>query len=94
MTSWSSIVEKVSKFPDETIHITPKCIEHLHGHENKMVPLMKPFIFADRNNDAKFRSYTYWSNNDTWSYHLPCQVNNHHIDNENLILLSHVKISS
>jgi hypothetical protein len=38
MTFRSSIVEKTGTFLDETIHITFKCIVHLHGHQNKMVP--------------------------------------------------------
>jgi hypothetical protein len=59
MTSWSSIMEKTSTFPNETIHITLECVVHLHGHWNKMVPFLKPFIFVDLNNGAKFRSYTY-----------------------------------
>jgi hypothetical protein len=29
---------------DETIHIMLEDIVHLHGHQNKMLPLMKPFI--------------------------------------------------
>jgi hypothetical protein len=31
-------MKKMSKFPNETIHITPKCIMHRHAHQNKMVP--------------------------------------------------------
>jgi hypothetical protein len=58
MTSQLSIMEKMGTLPDEMIHITPKCIMHLHGHQNKVVPLMKSFIFADLNNGVKFYSYT------------------------------------
>ncbi len=59
MTSQLSIVEKTSTFLDETIHIMFGCAVHLHGHRNKMVPLLKLFIFADLSNDIKFRNYTY-----------------------------------
>jgi hypothetical protein len=31
--------------------------------------------------------------NDAWSHRFPCWVNNHHINNENLVCSSHVKIS-
>jgi chromate transport protein ChrA len=34
-------VEKTSIFPDEEIHIMLECALHLHGHQNKVVPLMK-----------------------------------------------------
>ncbi len=50
----SSIMEKTSTLLDEMIHITPKCVVHLHGHRNKMVALMKPFILADLSDGAKF----------------------------------------
>jgi len=58
MTSQLSIVEKTGTLPNETIHITPEYTMHLHGHHNKVVPLMKPFIFADLNNGVKFYNYT------------------------------------
>jgi hypothetical protein len=45
--------------PNETIHITPRCTMHFHGHQNKMVPLMKPFILVDFNNGIEFHNYTY-----------------------------------
>ncbi len=45
-----SIVEKMGTFHNETIHIMPKCTLHLHGHQNEMVPFMKPSIFADLSN--------------------------------------------
>ncbi len=41
MTSRLSIVKKTSTFLDEKIHITLECVVHFHGHQNKMVPLMK-----------------------------------------------------
>ncbi len=59
MTSWSSIVEKMSTFFDETIHIMVECAMHLHGHWNKVVHVMNPFIFMDLKNGAKFHNYTY-----------------------------------
>jgi hypothetical protein len=59
MTSQSTIMEKTNIFFDETIHIMPGCTMHLHGHRNKMVPFMKPFISIDLSNGAKFCSYTY-----------------------------------
>jgi hypothetical protein len=52
---------------------------------------MKPFIFMDTNNGVKFRSYTYWSTNDIGGHHLPHRVNNHHISNEDLVLMNHVE---
>jgi hypothetical protein len=56
MTSWLSIMEKTSTFLNETIHITPRCTVHLHGHWNKLVSLMKPSIFANLNDDIKFHN--------------------------------------
>jgi len=94
MTYWLFIVEKTSTFLDEMIHIMLDCVMHLHGHWNKVVPFMKPFILADFYNGAKFCSYTYWLTNDTQSHCLLCQVNNHHIGNENMVLLGHVEINS
>ncbi len=58
MPSRLSIMEKIGTFPDETIHITPRCVVHFHGHQNKVVPFMKPSILVDLNNHTKFRSYT------------------------------------
>ncbi len=58
MTSWLSIVEKMGMFPDEMIHITLGGVVHFHGHQNKVVPLMKLSILAGLNNDIKFCSYT------------------------------------
>jgi hypothetical protein len=46
--------KKTSTFLDETIHITFGWAMYLHGHRNNVVPLMKPFIFADLYNGAKF----------------------------------------
>jgi hypothetical protein len=92
MTSWLSIMEKTNTLPNEMIHITLKCAMHPHGYRNKVVPIMKPSILANFNNDTKFQSRTYWSINDICSHHLPCRVNNHHIDNKNLILMIHVEI--
>jgi hypothetical protein len=56
------------------------------------VPLMKPFILTNLSNGAKF--CTYWLNNDIHNHCLLCRVNNHHINNKYLVLMSHVKISS
>jgi len=94
MTFWLSIVEKTGTFPNETIHITLGCTMHLHGHWNKMVALIKPSIFIDFNNGAKFRNYTYWLTNYTWSHCLPHWVYNHHIGNKDLVFLGHVEINS
>jgi hypothetical protein len=91
MTSQSSIVEKVSTFLNETIHITLGCAIHLHGHQNKVVPLMKAFILANFNNGVKFCNCTYWLTNDIRSHCLSHRINTHHISNENLLLSSHVK---
>jgi hypothetical protein len=60
ITFRSFFVEKMSTLLDETIHITLACVVHLHGHWNKMVPLMKPFILADINNNVKFHNCTCW----------------------------------
>jgi len=65
MTFRLFIVEKTCTFLDERIHITPMCVVHLHGHRNKVVFLMKLFIFVDISNGTKFCSYTWWSTNDT-----------------------------
>jgi hypothetical protein len=53
---------------------------------------MKSFILADLNDNVKFRNYTYWSTNDTRNHSFSCRVNNHHINNKDLIFTSHVKI--
>jgi hypothetical protein len=58
MTSQTFIVEKTSTLPNETIHITLGCVVHLHGHWSKMVPFLKPSIFVDLNNGAKFCNCT------------------------------------
>ncbi len=58
MTSQSPIMEKMSTFPYETIHIMPECVMPLHGHRNKVVPLMKPSILVDLSNVAQFHNYT------------------------------------
>ncbi len=79
MTFQSPIVEKTGTIYGETIHIMHGCTMHLHGHQNKVLPLMKLFILVDFNNDVKFHNYTCWSINDTPSHHLPHHVNNHHI---------------
>jgi hypothetical protein len=47
-------MEKMGTFLDETIHITPMCVVHLHGHWNKVVLFMKLSIFADLSNGTKF----------------------------------------
>jgi hypothetical protein len=87
-------MEKMGTLHDETIHIMHGCVVHLHGHRNKMVPLLKPSIFVDFNNDTKFCNCTCWSSNDIRSHYPPCWVNNHHIGNENLVFSGHVKIDS
>ncbi len=92
MTSHSSIVEKTNTLLDEMIHITPKCTMHLHGHWNKVVSIMKPFILMNLNNGTKFCICTCWSTNDTRSHYLSCQISNYHINNKNLVLTSHVEI--
>ncbi len=64
MISQSSIMEKMGTFLDETIHIMPRCTMHFHGHWNKVVPFMKPFIFVDLNNGTKFYNCICWLTND------------------------------
>jgi hypothetical protein len=58
MTSRTSIMKKMGRFPNEMIHIPFKCVVHLHGHWNKMVPFMKLSMLANFNNGAKFCSCT------------------------------------
>jgi len=53
---------------------------------------MKPFIFVNFNNGAKFRKCTCWLTNETQSHCILCWVNSHHIGNEELVLLGHVEI--
>ncbi len=72
----------------------PKCVVHLHDHQNKEVPFMKPSIFADFSNGAKFHYYTYWSTNDTHNYYLSCQDSDDHIGNKYMVLMNHVEIDS
>jgi hypothetical protein len=57
MISKSSTLEKMGTFPNEMIHITPRRVVHFHGHRNEIVFFMKPFIFVDFNNGAKFCNY-------------------------------------
>jgi hypothetical protein len=52
-------MEKMNTLPDETIYIMPKCVMHLHDHQNKVMPFMKPSILSNLNNGIKFRNYTY-----------------------------------
>jgi len=94
MTFWSFSMEKMNKFPNEMIHITLRYAMHLHGHWNKMVPLLKPSIIADLRNGVKFHSCTYWWNNDTQNHYLSHRINNHHISNEDLFFSNHVEIGS
>jgi len=56
MISQLSIVEKMGTLFDETIYIMSECVVHLHGHQNKIVPLMKLSILIDLNNGAKFHN--------------------------------------
>jgi hypothetical protein len=85
-------MEKMNTLPHETIHIMPRCVMHLYGHQKKVVPLLKPSIFMDLSNGIKFRNCTYWLTNDTWNHYLPYWVSNHHIGNEKLVLLDHAEI--
>jgi hypothetical protein len=94
MTSSLFILEKANTLPNETIHITFEFTMPLHGHQNKMVPLMKPFILVDFSNGTKFPNYTCWSTSDTQSHLFSCQINNHHNGNKTLVLTNHVKIDS
>jgi hypothetical protein len=84
MTFQLPIVEKMGTL-DEMIHIPPRCSVHLHGRRNKVVPLMKPFILVDISNGAKFNSCTCLLTNDIRSHCFPYQVNNHHINNKDLV---------
>ncbi len=72
MTSRLSIKEKMSTFLDEMNHIMLECAMLLHGHWNKVVPVMNPFIFTNLNNGVQFCNYTYWLINDNHSHHLSC----------------------
>jgi hypothetical protein len=86
MISRSCILKMTSTFPNEMIHVMSGCVMHLHGHQNKMVHLLKPSIFVDLSSDVKFCSCTCWLTNNTQSHYLLCWGSNHHIDNENLVL--------
>jgi len=55
---------------------------------------MKPSIFTNLNNGAKFHNYTYWLVHITRNHHLSCQVSNHHINNKDLVFMSHIKVCS
>ncbi len=92
MTSQLSIVEKMNTLFNGTIHTMFGCVVHLHGYRNRVMPLMKPSTLVNFSNSVKFRNYTCWSTNDTRNHRLLCPINNHHINNKNLILTSHVKI--
>jgi hypothetical protein len=94
MTFRSSIVEKIDTLPNETIHMTFGCVVHLHGHKNKVVPLMKPSILVDLNNGIKFCNCTYWLTNDIRIHRLSCQISNHHMDDKELVPSRHVEIGS
>jgi 5-methylcytosine-specific restriction endonuclease McrA len=85
------IMGKMGTLHDETIHIVPKCAMHLHGHQNKVVPLMEPFIFVDFNNGTEFYNCTYKSINDIRSHYFPHWVSNHHIGKKDLVLSGHVE---
>jgi hypothetical protein len=39
-----SIVKKTSTLLDDTIHISFGCIVHLHGHWNKVMPLISLYL--------------------------------------------------
>ncbi len=54
MTSLLSIMEKMDTFPDETLHIMLECAMYFHGHQNKVVPLIKPSMLVDISNDTNF----------------------------------------
>jgi hypothetical protein len=71
ITSWSSIMEKIGTFPIEMIHITPRCVVHLHGHWNKMVPLTKDSILANLSNGVKFYNCICWLTNDIQKHRFP-----------------------
>jgi len=58
-------MKRMNTLFDEMIIIMPMCVVHLHGHRNKMVPFLKPFIFVDLSNDAKFHGYNYKLTYDT-----------------------------
>jgi len=87
-------MEKMSTLFDEMIYIMPECVVHLHGHQNKMVPFMKSSILANLSNGDQFCSCTCWLSNDIQSHCISCQVKNHHIDKEDMVLSNHVKIGS
>jgi len=74
--------------------LTPRCVVHFHGHQNKMVlvMVMKLSIFVDLSNDAKFRNPICWLTNDIQRHHLPRWVNNYYIGNEDLVFSNHVEI--
>jgi hypothetical protein len=38
---------RTNTLPNEMIHITLGCAMHFHGHQNKVVPLLKPFYTCE-----------------------------------------------
>jgi hypothetical protein len=86
-------MKKIGTLPNDAIHIPLGCVVHLHGHQNKVIPLMNPFIIADLSNDVKFCNCTCWLTNGIRNHYLSHQINNHHISNENLVFSNHVKIN-
>jgi len=87
-------MEKMGTFLNEMIHITLEGVVHFQGHQNKVVPFMKPSIFVNFSNGIKFHSCISWLTNDIQSHCLSHWVNNHHIDNKDLVFVSHVEIGS
>jgi hypothetical protein len=83
---------KTITLPDKTIHIMLGCVMHLHGHQNKVVPFMKPFILVNPSNGTNFCNCTYSSTNNIHNHRLSCQFNNDHIDKKDLVFMSHVNI--
>jgi len=63
-----SIMEKMDGFFSGMTHIVPRCAMHFHGHWNKVVPLMKLYLFIDLNNGIKFWSCICWSTSDTQNH--------------------------
>jgi hypothetical protein len=82
---WSSTMEKTNTLFVEMIHIMPECVVHLYDHQNKVMPLIKPSIFVDLNNGAKFHNYT---TNQLMTHEATISLTGsitNHIDNEDLV---------
>jgi hypothetical protein len=95
MTPQSSILEMMGTLFAETIHIMSRCAMHLHGHQNKVVPFIKPFVYLQ----ILVMVLSFIITSTGWLmtleaivFYIGLVLSNPNIDNEDLIFLSHIKI--